>query len=223
MKKARTGAVTPQTESKTPGSTGPAVVYFAKVPSPGRVKTRLTPPLTSSEASALYGAFLRDGVKPISDYKTMVYGWPPEELSDLAGYLSADLEVRPQRGGDLWERLGHAISDLFAEGHGPVVVRNTDSPDLPRARVEEAVERCGVDDVVFGPDADGGFYLIALGSPCPDLLRGLPVSSDGVLAAASDRARELGREVHMLAQECDVDTFDDLIGMWRERLARGAD
>src|SRR5688500_1213960 len=45
------------------GSSGmrPALVYFAKAPRPGLVKTRLSPPLSPEAAATLYAAMLRDG------------------------------------------------------------------------------------------------------------------------------------------------------------------
>ena len=38
------------------------LMVFAKAPTPGRVKTRLQPPLTPSQAAELHGAFVRDVV-----------------------------------------------------------------------------------------------------------------------------------------------------------------
>ena len=41
---------------------GSAIAIMAKQPEPGKVKTRLCPPLTPREAADLYGAFLLDTV-----------------------------------------------------------------------------------------------------------------------------------------------------------------
>ncbi len=209
----------PQTDSAGGGSRrrGPAVVYFAKAPVPGRVKTRLTPPLTPAEAAGLYRAFLIDAVVPISGARTLVYGWPAAELAVLRGCVPASIEVRPQRGDDLFARVEACFDELFAEGHAPVVVRNTDSPDLPVERVEEAIVRCAPASVVLGPDQGGGYYLVALGGRCPGLFSGHGEGGPDVLAQTAARARAQGLRVELLAPAPDVDTFEDLLALWRRR------
>jgi len=211
------------------------VVYFAKAPVPGQVKTRLCPPLTTDEAAALYGAFLRRIVRPVSGARTLVYGWPGEQLSVLAAALPAATagdpgtpELRPQQGADLWERMQRCFAELFAAGHAPVLIRNTDSPDLEIDLLHEALRRCTPGTVVLGPDFGGGYYLVALAQPCPELFADLEVGGDPgsapgstILQQTRDRARRLGLEVVELAERRDVDRFEDLIAMWRQR-ATGA-
>ncbi len=89
--------------SVTPNA-GPAVVYFAKVPAPGRTKTRLCPPLTPAEAAGLYCGFLADVLQPVDGARTLVYAWPPDELEEIEGLVPDGLELRGQAG----DRLDHA-------------------------------------------------------------------------------------------------------------------
>lgn len=222
-----------QTESPEPRSRGagndpsrestvsPAVAYFAKVPAPGRVKTRLCPPLTHDEAAALYGAFLRQVVRPVGGCATFLYGWPEDELSQLIvqlpGLEGGDIEVRPQRGEDLWARMNQCYAELFEAGHRPVVIRNTDSPDLEEDLVQRAVAAVRPGRVALGPDPGGGFYLLALDRPRPELLRGLDEGADTVRAATERRIAELGLEVEILPERADVDTYDDLLKLWAAR------
>jgi len=220
------GPIVPQTDPESSGSpgrglppgTGPAVAYFAKVPRPGAVKTRLCPPLTPAEAAGLYRGFLTDVVRPVPGARTFCYVWPADGAAEVAALLPAGIEVRPQRGADLWERLRGSSAELFAAGHAPVLIRNTDSPDLPAACVEEALRRAGPGRVVLGPDAGGGYYLVALGEPCPQLFpcggeeRGATVYAETVA-----RARGLGLAIEELEVHRDVDTFDDLLLLWAER------
>jgi len=207
-----------------PGSgragTSPVVVYFAKVPIAGQVKTRLCPPLTPVEAAALYGAFLRQVVVPVRGAKTLVYGWPEDCLGELRRLVPAEIEVRAQCGADLFERMARCMGELFAAGHSPVLIRNTDSPDLPRERIAEALERTCAGTAVFGPDFGGGYYLVSLAEPRPELFSAAGNDGTTVLARAETRARELGMAVERLAFERDVDSFDDLVEMWRARALR---
>ena len=121
--------MSPRKESDPTAS--PAVVYFAKVPRPGQVKTRLCPPLTPTEAAHLYVAFLRELLVPVAGARTLVYGWPADGLEELRPLVPEGLELRPQDGDDLFARMATCFEELFREGHGPVLIRNTDSPDLP--------------------------------------------------------------------------------------------
>lgn len=198
------------------------MVYFAKAPLPGQVKTRLCPPLTTDEAAALYGAFLRRVVRPVPGVRTLVYGWPGEQRAALeaalpAGWQDAGVELRDQRGADLWERMQNCFAELFAEGHAPVLIRNTDSPDLDQALVATALEQCGSGRVVLGPDGGGGYYLIGLDQARPELLAAAPEGADTVFAQTAARVREAGLELVELSIQRDVDTFEDLLAMWRAR------
>jgi hypothetical protein len=215
-----TRAVHEQTSPLVRGSAqGPAVVLFAKAPRPGHVKTRLCPPLTHDEAAALYGAFLRRTVVPQPDATTYLYGAPHDALGELRAYVPAGVHLRPQVGRDLWARLASCFAELFAAGHDQVVVRNTDSPDLPAARIDEALRACRPGRVVLGPDAGGGYYLIALAAPAAVLFDLSETPAQEVCAATVARARAAGLEVVALPAERDVDTYDDLLAMWAARRA----
>jgi len=193
------------------------VVYFAKAPRPGQVKTRLCPPLTPTEAAHLYTAFLKELLVPVEGARTLVYGWPADALGELRPLVPEGLELRPQVGDDLFARMTACFEELFREGHGPVLIRNTDSPDLPTERITAALQNSQPGTVVLGPDLGGGYYLIALAEPCPDLLHDVQGGGSGDVAALRQRAEQLGLQVIELPAERDVDTFEDLLQMWRDR------
>jgi hypothetical protein len=198
------------------------VAYFAKAPLPGLVKTRLVPPLTHAEAAGLYGGFLAAVLRPVPGASTYVYGWPADALGAIVSAApdrGSGLIVRPQVGADLWARMRQCFADLFAAGHAPVLIRNTDSPDLPAAVVAQALLEAAPGRVVLGPDAGGGYYLIALAAPCPQLLGAAVEGSDEVLAATRRRALDHGLEVRLLPVHGDVDTYADLLAMWTRRSA----
>ena len=155
-------------------------MLFAKAPRPGLVKTRLCPPLTPVEAAEVYRGFLTDVIAPVRHARTLVYGWPADALDDLAPFVEAagveaagvgvaGVELRAQRGDDLWSRMRACFDELFAEGHDRVVLRNTDSPDLPSQLVERALAACAPGTVVLGPDDGGGYYLVGLAEPRREL------------------------------------------------------
>jgi rSAM/selenodomain-associated transferase 1 len=88
-----------------------------------------------------------------------------------------------QGGGDLGARMRHALN---ACPPGPAVLVGTDIPALAAPHIADAFRILGNHDLVFGPAADGGFWLIgARRSPClPPLFGQVRWSSPYALADA---------------------------------------
>jgi rSAM/selenodomain-associated transferase 1 len=198
------------------------LVLFARAPVPGRVKTRLVPPLTSEQAADLYRAMLLDVIDLHADEPAARAIWhdPPEAADWFRANAPSDFALRAQRGRDLGERLAAAFRDAAAEGYGAVVVRGTDSPTLPRARVREAFAGLRRADLVLCPDRDGGYNLIGLREPC-DALFSIGMGNETVLARTLERARGAGLRAELLDAHYDVDTARDLVALGRD-VASGA-
>jgi hypothetical protein len=64
--------------------------------------------------------------------------------------------------------------------------------------------------VVIGPCPDGGYYLIGLSKPVPDLFREMPWSTARVLGETGRRVERLGLALSYLPDWHDVDTAEDL-------------
>lgn len=201
-----------QSQSPGPGSDRlPALVYFAKAPRPGLCKTRLCPPLSHEEAAVVYRDFLRTGVTDLPGLDCFCYGWPADGLDELAACLPAGMALRPQRGASLWERMANCLKERLSAGHPAVVLRNTDSPDLPERIVRDAVSACRPGRVVLGPDQGGGYYLIGLCELPEGLIEAGGAVGASVCGATAARALELGLEVVTLPEWSDVDDFADLL------------
>jgi rSAM/selenodomain-associated transferase 1 len=120
------------------------------------------------------------------------------------------MELAAQDGDDLGARMSAAFERAFAAGARRVALVGTDVPALSRAHVEEAFTALGAHDVVLGPAADGGYYLIALSRARPELFRDLPWGAGSVADLTQSRAAALGLTVARLAVCRDVDTMEDL-------------
>jgi rSAM/selenodomain-associated transferase 1 len=85
--------------------------------------------------------------------------------------------------GDLGTRMRRA---LCACGPGPVVLVGADIPALDARRIWTAFRRLGGCDIVFGPAADGGFWLVGARHPrhLPPLFERVRWSSPDALADA---------------------------------------
>ncbi len=191
------------------------LMIFAKEPVAGQVKTRLCPPLSSEAAARLYGQFLEDVVEEMAglhQIKIALAYTPASALPFFQDRATPDIHLMAQAGADLGERLQQAFVWGFAERAQTVLIRNSDSPDLPGWLVTEAREvlERGQAQVVLGPCPDGGYYLVGLQSPQPQLFHDITWSGPTVLTETLARAEHLGLTVHLLPPWPDIDTCDDL-------------
>ncbi len=195
-----------------------ALLVIAKRPAAGQTKTRLTPPLTSPQAAQLYECFLRDTLdiaRAVPDVARYIY-YAPDEAAGYFQALAPDFDLTPQVGADLGERLDQALTRFLALGFERVVVMDSDSPTLPAASVAQAFATLADHDVALGPCDDGGYYLIGLTRPQPQLLRGVVMSQPHVLRDTLARAAAAGLRVALLPQWYDVDTADELARLQTE-------
>jgi hypothetical protein len=178
------------------------VLVMAKAPVPGRVKTRLCPPLDHRQAAALAGAALTDtliAVDAVAAERRVLVLSGAHPAPD--GWL-----VVPQRGAGLAERLAHAFTDTARPGVVSLVV-GMDTPHLDPGVLAGAALALAHADAVLGPAIDGGFWLLGLREPGhAQALRGVRMSMPARTAAAL-RARGL-RLAHAPALR-DVDTIAD--------------
>ena len=192
------------------------LIIFAKEPSPGQVKTRLCPPLSLQAAAQLYGQFLEDVLEEMGrlpQIKIALAYTPDSALPFFQNLAVPGIHLVAQTGEGLGERLRQAFDWGFAQGAGKILIRNSDSPDLPSLLVMEAQEvlERGQAQLVLGPCPDGGYYLVGLKSSRPQLFHGITWSGPTVLADTLAQADKLGLTVHFLPSWPDVDTFDDVL------------
>jgi rSAM/selenodomain-associated transferase 1 len=201
-----------------------ALAVMTKAPQAGRVKTRLTPPLSPREAAALNICFLRDTASAISQTATGgktqgVAVYTP--LGSEAAYteiLPEHFILVPQREGDFGERLLAATEDLLRLGFNSVCLIDSDSPTVPDTVFAEATQFLSdsEDGVVLGPSDDGGYYLIGLNRPHPSLFEQIDWSTERVLEQTIAAAREIDLSVHLLPTGYDVDDRATLARLCQE-------
>ncbi len=205
-------------------SLAPAVAVMAKAPGMSPVKSRLHSVLTAEQATELYRCFLLDRLDALAelDGVSPVVAFTPREAESLMKEIApAGVRLVPQRGAGLGERLSTLLTELLADGYPGAIAIDSDSPTLPMAYVAEAAKvlaegRC---DIVLGPCEDGGYYLVGLRSPQPDLFEGIPWSTDEVFSMTLGKASSRGLSVHVLPRWFDVDTADDLRRLYAEMTA----
>ena len=192
------------------------LVVVAKEPVPGKVKTRFIPQLSPADAAGLYRCSLHDRITEISALNGVdrAIAYTPEDARDTFTELSLDgFELFAQRGKGLGERLNNIFQDNLARGYQAVSIVDSDSPDLPKSIINESfgLLLSKQAEVVLGPCHDGGYYLVGLRKPYPELFRNIPWSTKNVLSTTLEKAGKMGLNVRLLSRWNDLDTFEDIL------------
>lgn len=179
-------------------------LVMAKAPVPGRVKTRLCPPLSPAEAAAVAEAALADTLDAVArcgaDRLVVALEGAP------GPWLPPGFEVVAQRGSGLDERLAAAWQDADASG----VQVGMDTPQLQAADLDLALALLDDHDAALGLAEDGGWWAVALRRPDPSVFLGVPMSTAHTGQAQRDRLTGLGLRVAALPTMRDIDDIGDL-------------
>lgn len=196
------------------------ILVFAKAPEPGKVKTRLCPPLSPEEAAALHRNLVRHTLRtairaelgPVSLYCA------PDTDHPFFQHCARDygIELRPQTGRDLGARMAGALAQTLQSAEQALLI-GSDCPSLTETDLAAAGRalRDGR-DAVLGPAEDGGYVLIGLRRPQPTLFTSMHWGGSTVLDATRQRLLELNLSWEELPPRWDLDRPDDLLRLRRE-------
>lgn len=191
---------------------GCRVVVMARAPVPGKTKRRLIPAIGAERAAALHrvmicravSSALASGVGPVELWCT------PNTDHEVFRTLQRRLQVelRTQVGTDLGTRM-HAASEAHP---GAAAIIGTDCPFLEPGDLVRSAGILGSSDadVVIVPALDGGYVLIAVDRPRPQLFEQVDWGSGRVLAQTRERARSARLRLQELEPRRDVDRPEDL-------------
>lgn len=198
-----------------------AIAVMAKAPRPGRVKTRLSPPLSAEQAMRLSAAFLRDVTEnlAVAGGRAPIDGWvayaPEGEATLFEGLLADGTQLlladgtapMPPGVHGFGQCLLQAVTELLARGYGAACVLNADSPTLPTSILVCLAEELLApgDRAVMGPAEDGGYYVLGMKTPHHGLFADIAWSTDSVAEQTRAHARENGLGMVELPAWYDVD------------------
>jgi len=200
----------------------PSLILFARVPAPGRVKTRLLPQLTAQGAADLYRAFLEDAARVYlqgARWSPVLYAEPDAADPRLAALFPDPWRRQDQGQGDLGLRLTEAFEEEFRRGAPAAVAVGSDHPALPLRRLEELFDSLGDGRrAALIPAEDGGYCAIGLTADAPlsEIFRAIPWSTDAVLRETVRRLEEAGVAHRVLGAAYDVDRPEDLDRLRRD-------
>jgi len=188
-------------------TSGTTLVVIAKETVPGKVKTRLHPPLSLEQAASLAALAIGDTLAAVESLPAKRRILLFDGTVTPAG--SEGYDVVQQVSGDLDERL----AAMFDELAGPAILIGMDTPQLTAADLAPAFDWPAGVDAFFGPANDGGFWALGMAEPRGDLIRGVPMSRDDTGRIQLERLLGAGLTVNMLPSLTDVDTFDDALSV----------
>jgi uncharacterized protein len=183
------------------------LILFARYPLPGTTKTRLVPTLGPDGAAQLAKHLTEYTLAQVQacgcPFKVFGTGGSVEDLTQWLG-----VACLAQTTGDLGARMTHAIAQIYDGGARRIVLIGSDCPGLTSTILNDAFEALSLHDVVFGPAADGGYYLVGMRELQPQLFDQMQWSHDKVLEQTL--ARLDGLSHYLLPILHDIDTPDDL-------------
>jgi uncharacterized protein len=217
-----------------------ALIIFAKAPVAGQAKTRLMPALGAEGSARLARQLLLHAVQ-----QAVQVPWDALELcvspdtshpafahaQDIAktiaqkkakGTYQGQLSLSVQGDGDLGQRMHHAFERVLSQ-HAAVLLMGTDAPGLNAAVLQQAAQALQTHDAVFVPAHDGGYALVGLRQPLPELFEGMVWSTASVIADTRIRAHQAGVRWCELPSVHDMDEPTDLQHLppdWTHRFDR---
>ncbi|MEE4608369.1 MAG: TIGR04282 family arsenosugar biosynthesis glycosyltransferase, partial [Desulfobacteraceae bacterium] len=190
------------------------LIVLTRYPAPGRAKTRLIPALGADGAAEFQRrmtervlgqveALVARRAHSVRDAGVTVSGDPAHtpaarqpvsvevrfeggDPERMIQWLGPQWTYRSQGEGDIGARMAGALAAAFAEGSATAVLIGTDIPDLSTVILAEAFQRLADHDIVIGPAADGGYYLIGVrrerfAELAPRLFQGIAWGTENVL------------------------------------------
>lgn len=201
---------------------------MTRLPRAGRNKTRLIPALGPEGASVFHNRLARHAIGRASSFCALnpeagltirLEGGTPVEGKSWLG--SDTMDCREQSPGNLGQRMESAAIEAFEQGARRVVIIGTDCPSINESILLKAFDALAGSDVVFGPAADGGYYLVGMGKPTPSIFKNIPWGGGKVLEESLASAENAGIRTALLETLPDVDMPEDLPAA-EERLSAGA-
>jgi rSAM/selenodomain-associated transferase 1 len=190
------------------------ILVFCKAPLPGRVKTRLFGVLTPVQAAALHARLTVTLIARLAQaaLAPIQLCCHPDTEHRFFRALARRYGVGLQRqwGQDLGKRMLLAFHTALTNSQFALAV-GCDCPELGAEDLNLALSALADGyDAVLGPAEDGGYVLIGLRRPWPQLFSNLRWGSGEVLAETRQRMALLGLKWRELPVRWDLDRPADL-------------
>jgi rSAM/selenodomain-associated transferase 1 len=196
------------------------LIIFTRYPEPGKTKTRLIPALGALGAANLQRQMTEHTILQATELQKspalspanltveVRFSGGNEQL--MQNWLGIGLIYQPQGGGNLGDRMHESFVDAFTIGTKQVILIGSDCPGISSQILTTAFEQLQNADLVLGPAIDGGYYLIGLQQPIPELFVNINWGTGQVCQQTVDIAQKLNLLLTYLPPLVDIDRPEDL-------------
>jgi rSAM/selenodomain-associated transferase 2/rSAM/selenodomain-associated transferase 1 len=197
--------------------TRPHILLFARYPVAGRAKTRLIPELGPDGAARLHRRMTEHAIAVARQAGTaLTVCCTGGKRRDFRAWLGPDQDFATQPELDLGGRLQWAFERAFRGGASRVLAIGADVPGITPQLLRDALDALATHDVVLGPALDGGYYLIGMTRPHPELFAEMTWGTERVCDQTRAAIQRLGLFYYELSALNDMDVPADLATLRRD-------
>jgi len=190
-----------------------ALLVFTRAPVPGQTKTRLIPLLGVQGAAEFHETVLSDTLAnaKASIFETVEIWCEPDTNHSFLQQCNLDFSsaLQIQYGNNLGEKMHHATNKALLTNNFVVLI-GSDCPEISTDILNQSYQALfnGI-DAVLGPSCDGGYYLIGLKKPNPDIFRDMSWGKSDIAKKTRTILNRQGLDYVELEELADIDTPDD--------------
>jgi len=185
------------------------LLIFAKYPVKGNVKTRIASELGDDFAYNLSNFCISEVVEKIKGIEQDIYFVVDSEeearlFKDKFGINSIILGVLSS----LSEKFDFAFRETFSLGYDKVVLIPADIPFISSGHIEDAFEGLDFINYVFGPENNGGVYLMGMKNPYENIFEKVRWSTEH---SFRDLLKNVEGKAEVLEFMDDLNTVSDVV------------
>ncbi len=189
------------------------LIVFCKAPVPGKVKTRLTPALSQTEAAALHRQLTLRLLRMLCESSLCpVELWCSPSVQHPFFITCArqfDITLHQQKGENLGGRMCHAFDDVLTRADSALLL-GCDCPSINSDDLQRAFKALELENTIaIAPAEDGGYVMIGLTQTLPMLFSDIAWGTHTVFDDTVQRVKHLGFSLYQTTRQWDIDTIDD--------------
>ncbi len=187
------------------------IVFFTRIPTLGKTKTRLEPFLNKELCVELQTAFIKDIYNNIKSMgMDIIINYSDQgDLEVLKSITHKGIYFLKQEGKDIGEKMHNAISFSLKE-YRNVVLIGSDLPLINKKDIEIAFSILEKKDIVISPTYDGGYYLIGMKDENQGIFN-IKYSTSSVFEETIDKIKSTGKSYGKGNIQLDIDDKNDFL------------
>jgi len=189
-----------------------ALLIFGKYPEKGKVKTRIATEVGEDFAYELSDACLADLIERIKGFDGCDFYFVADDNMQANLFKKRfsinSIILENSENTNISEKFNQAFSKIFSSGYENVCLIPTDLPFFSEEDLMNAFETLDNHNYVFGPENNGGVYLMGIKSPYKNIFARVRWSTENSL---KDLIKNTNRKEVLFRLMDDLNTLDDVL------------